>query len=81
MLTRSFVKTNIISFSILLFLIMYFFINNLKPAFLYKKNGQLRSFGLNYSGKTVIPLWVIVIALSSLSYLAVLYWINYPRLN
>ena len=52
-----------------------------KTELLYKKNGQLRTFGLNYSGRTVVPLWLIVIALSSISYLAVLYWITYPKIN
>ena len=61
MLTRSFMKKHIISFSVLLFVAIYLIINHIKPSFLYTNEGTLRQFGLGYKNKTVIPLWLIAI--------------------
>jgi len=81
MLTRSFMKKHIISFSVLLFVAIYLIINHIKPSFLYTNEGALRQFGLGYKNKTVIPLWLIAIIAAILSYTIILYWLTLPRLQ
>ena len=81
MISRSFMKKHIISFSILLFVAIYLIINHVKPSFLYTNEGNLRPFGLGYKNKTVIPLWLIAIISAILSYTMILYWLTLPRLQ
>lgn len=80
MITRYFINENKTSFAILLFLILYVLVTIMKPAFLFRKNGELRLFGLNYEKKTIIPLWLLVIFLAVISYLIILYWLIWPKL-
>ncbi len=80
MITRYFINENKTSFAILLFLILYILVTTVKPAFLFRKNGELRLFGLNYEKKTIIPLWLLVICLAVISYLIILYWLIWPKL-
>ena len=81
MFNRSIIKRNIITFSIILFVVIYLVINNIKPNFLYTNNGHLRSFGLNYKNKTIIPLWLLAIFIAIISYISILYYITYPKIN
>ena len=81
MFSASTIKKNIIAYSIILFIILYLILNKVKPAFLYNKKGQLRTFGLNYSNRTIIPLWLMVICIATISYLAVLCYVTYPRIQ
>jgi hypothetical protein len=80
MFTRSFMKQNIISFAIVLYIIVYLILNQVKPNFLYTKSGILRPFGLNYKNKTILPIWLISIFIAILSYISLLYYITYPRI-
>jgi amino acid transporter len=73
---KKFLMNNIISLSIILFLAVYFFINYLKPSFLYLDNGSLRDFGLNQKNKTIIPVWLIAFILGIFSYLVTLYYVK-----
>ena len=81
MSARSFIKKNITSCSIIIFLAVYLIINHLRPNFLYTKEGNLRAFGLGYKNKTVIPLWLIAIVVAILSYVGVLYWLAFPKIQ
>jgi hypothetical protein len=73
---RKLVKQNIPSFSIFLFLILYGLLIALKPHFIYNTDGSLRTFGVGFSRKTVIPAWLLALFLSILSYFMVLYFIS-----
>ena len=55
---RKFIKKNITSASILLFLIIFILIQSSKPSFIYEEDGSFRQFGLGYKKKTVIPIWL-----------------------
>ena len=81
MFSTSSIKKNIIAYAIILFIIIYIILNTVKPGFLYNKKGQLRAFGLNYSNRTIIPLWLTVICIATISYLAVLCYVTYPRIQ
>lgn len=80
-MNRLFVIRNINLFSIALFMILFSFINFLKPNFLYNQDGSLREFGLGYSRKTILPGWLVAIILAILSYISVKYYIIYPKLK
>jgi len=69
---KQFVRIYKINFAILLFLILFGAIHYFKPDFLYNKEGGFRPFGIGYRHKTVVPIWIVAIFLSILSYLAIL---------
>jgi len=76
---RKFIKKNITSASILLFLMIFILIQSSKPSFIYEEDGSFRQFGLGYKKKTVIPIWLITIFLAILCYVFILYYITLPR--
>ena len=80
MLTRNFIRQNKISFAIILFVILLSVIHITSPNFLYNKDGTFREFGLGYTKKTVLPMWLIVIVTAILCYLLVLYYLMYPKI-
>lgn len=75
MLNKPFIRTNKVSISIIIFLMMFSVIHFAKPALFYNKEGGFRPFGVGYRHKTVIPIWLLSIILAILSYLAISYWI------
>ncbi len=80
-MNRNFIRKNIISISIVIFVILYTLIIAIKPGFLYNNDGTLREFGLGFRKKTVIPVWLLSIILAIVSYFSVLYYIAVPKLN
>ena len=54
------IRENLISVSIVLFIVFYMGFIYWKPGFLYNKDGSLRAFGVGYSRKTVVPAWVAI---------------------
>lgn len=77
---RNFIRHNIVAFAILVFVLAYIVLITYQPSFLYKSDGTLRSFGLGYKHKTVIPMWFIVIGLAIFSYLIIHYYLLYPQI-
>ena len=59
-MNKLFIKQNITSMSILLFMILFGIMVYLKPNFVFNKDGTMRQFGIGYRNKTVIPIWLIV---------------------
>lgn len=76
---RTFVKNNLTSVSIIIFITLFSFIQIIEPGFLYD-NGSLRQFGLGSKKKTVLPIWLLSIILAILSYLAVTYYLHIPKM-
>jgi len=74
-----FIRKNINSFAIIIFLISFVLLNYLEPGFLYNNDGSLREFGLGQRRKTILPIWLLSIILGILSYLVVLYYISIPK--
>lgn len=68
---KGFVYQYKLYFSIFIFLLLFISVHITKPGFLYNSDGGFRPFGLGYSNKTVIPIWIVAIILAILSYLAV----------
>ena len=73
-MNKVFINKHITSLSIVLFLVIYIAINLLKPNFLYNKDGSLREFGVGFKRNTVIPVWILSIFLSILSYFILMYY-------
>lgn len=59
---------NHLSLAIIIFIIFFVIINLIKPTFMYNDDGSLRTFGLGYRRKTIIPLWLVVIILAIFAY-------------
>lgn len=70
------VRKYLTTFAVLLYLIAFFSIQQLRPGFLYNSDGSLREFGIGYKRKTVIPIWLLSIVLAIVCYLTVLYLVT-----
>jgi hypothetical protein len=73
----SYIREHVSLFAIVLFLIIFGFIQVMKPAFLYNSDGSIREFGIGYKNKTILPIWLLSIILGILCYLVVLAYITY----
>lgn len=81
LINRNFIRRHLVSFATLLFISTYVVIVKLKPGFLYNHDGTLRTFGVGYKNKTVIPVWLLAITLAIFSYLGILYYLIYPKIQ
>lgn len=72
-----FIQTNVAFTAILLFMIVFTSIQLAKPAILYNLDGSIRSFGVGYRNKTILPIWLLSIFIGILSYISVMYYITY----
>lgn len=78
---RNYIKKNIITFSILTFVLFFILLNVVQPGFMYTYNGNIREFGINQKHKTILPIWLIAIIIAIFSYLGILFYVSYPKLN
>jgi len=65
---------NYLTFSIVIFMMVFLIIHFFKPSIVYNPDGSLRQFGIGYRKKTVVPLWLVVILLAIFSYTFSLYF-------
>jgi hypothetical protein len=77
---RNYIRENATLVSVILFIIIFGLIQMMKPACFYNKDGSIREFGIGYKNKTILPIWLSSIVLGVLCYLAVMYYVAYPRL-
>jgi hypothetical protein len=63
--------------AIILYLILFFAIQMIKPQFLYDIDGSLKQFGIGYKRKSIFPIWLLSIYLGIICYLAVLVFFKY----
>ena len=75
-MTNHFIKNNIPLVAIIIFVVVFYVIQNMKPSFLYKTDGTMRDFGVGYRQKTFMPVWLFSIILGIFSYLGVMYYIH-----
>jgi hypothetical protein len=76
---RLFIRQNITSVSIVLFVALFIIIQIAKPSIIYGEDGSLRHFGLASRKKTVLPIWLVTIFLAILCYLFILYYLTLPK--
>lgn len=81
MMNRRWIKNNITSTAIIVFFLLYLSLILSKSSLIYNKDGSLREFGIGRSRKTIVPIWLLSILMGIVSYLSVLYFITYPRIN
>lgn len=67
----SFLQTYQLSLILLTFLISFYIIFLIKPNFVFTPKGTFREFGLGFSKKTVIPMWLVTIFIAIMSYLLI----------
>ena len=77
---RQFIRRNIPSISIILFIIIFVIIQMRKPSFLYERDGSIRKFGLGRRKKTILPIWFLTIILAFLSYCGIHYYLEFPKI-
>lgn len=77
---RTFARNNTTLVSIVIFLMIFGFVQMMKPSFLYNNDGSIREFGVGYKNKTILPLWLFSIVLGILTYVLVLYYLTYQIL-
>lgn len=78
---RTFTRNNKPLVAIIIFLLCFSITYLLKPSFLFNKDGSIREFGVGYKNKTILPLWLFSLILGILTYLFVLYYLVYPRID
>jgi len=78
---RSFIRRNITSVSIIIFVIVFCILQTYAPHLLYNEDGTIRQFGIGHKKKTVIPIWLAALILAILSYLFVLYYLAIPHIK
>ena len=71
---RAFIRNNITTTSIIIFILLFALVQHLEPSFLYNKDGTLKQFGLGRKSRTVLPVWLVTMILAIFSYLFVLYY-------
>jgi hypothetical protein len=74
------IRNNLAGAAIVLYTLVFMLVQYMNPSFLYNEDGSLREFGIGYSSKTVLPIWLVAIILGILSYLAV-YYISRPAMR
>ena len=74
---RQFIIKNINLVSVVVFLLLFALIMFIKPTIIFDSSGRPRQFGIGYKNKTILPLWLTVIILAILSYLSILFYINF----
>lgn len=72
---------NRLTFSMILFSILFALVVMIKPNFIFDNDGAFREFGVGNSSKTVVPMWLFVIILALMSYYAVIYIIAFPKIH
>ena len=74
---KNVIRNNLAGSAIVLYIIVFMLVQYANPSFLYNEDGSLREFGVGYSSKTVLPIWIVAIVLGILSYLLV-YYVSMP---
>ena len=80
LINKNYIREHITLISIILFVLMFGLIVMIKPAFLYNKDGSVRSFGIGYKNKTILPIWLVSLILGIISYLIVMFYLASPKL-
>jgi hypothetical protein len=65
-MNRNFIRENITSVSVGLFVVIFSSIQFLKPSFLYNTDGSIREFGIGFKNKTIFPIWLLSVVLGIL---------------
>jgi uncharacterized membrane protein YozB (DUF420 family) len=76
---KNYIREHMILASIILFIIIFGFIQIMKPSCFYNKDGSIREFGIGYKNKTILPIWLLSLVLGLVCYLTVMYYVTFSR--
>lgn len=76
MALKDIIRNNTAATAILIYIIIFMIIQYMNPSIIYNRDGSLREFGIGYSNKTVLPIWLVAIIIAILSYLAVIIYVR-----
>jgi len=79
-MNKTYIRENKTLIAVILFIIIFGVIQMIKPACFYNRDGSIREFGIGYKNKTILPIWLLSLILGILCYLAVLYFVNTPKI-
>ena len=77
---KTYIRENITLVAVILFVTIFGTIQMMKPACFYNRDGSIREFGIGYRNKTILPIWLLSLLLGIVCYLAVLYYVNIPKI-
>ena len=77
-MNKSYIRENITLVSVAMFVVVFGTIQYMKPACFYNRDGSIREFGVGYSSKTILPVWLLSLLLGLVCYLTVLYYVRSP---
>ena len=76
---KNYIREHMTLVSIILFIIIFGFIQIMKPSCFYNKDGSIREFGIGYKNKTILPIWLLSLVLGLVCYLTVMYYVTFSR--
>jgi uncharacterized membrane protein YidH (DUF202 family) len=76
---KNYIREHMTLASIILFIIIFGFIQIMKPSCFYNKDGSIREFGIGYKNKTILPIWLLSLVLGLVCYLTVMYYVTFSR--
>lgn len=79
MMDATFIRNNLVSIAIGIFIFSYVILHMFQPSFLYNKDGSLRQFGVARKLSTVFPSWLVAIIMGIFSYLISINLLKYSR--
>ena len=74
---KGFIRKNKVNTAVLIFLVIALLLHYNQPSLLYTNDGGFREFGVGYTHKTVIPIWLVMILSAIFSYYIVLNYLAY----
>jgi len=74
---KQYIRKHMLAFSVLVFMILFGVIQYAKPSIFYNTDGSVRQFGVGYKNKTILPIWLFSIVLGILSYIGLMYYLEY----
>jgi hypothetical protein len=74
---KQYIRQHMLTASIFIFMILFGVIQYAKPSVFYNTDGSIRKFGVGYKNKTILPIWLFAIVLAILTYVGILYYLEY----
>ncbi len=78
-MSKKYIRENSVFVSIIMFVVIFVFIQKMKPVCFYNTDGSIREFGVGYKNKTIFPVWLLSLILGLLCYLGVMYYVSYSK--
>lgn len=68
---REFIRDNKVLATFVIFMAMFLAMMMIRPALVFNRDGSIKEFGLGYTNRTVLPIWLFVIVFAILAYFTV----------